>query len=224
QMIDEMVTLPPGYTLEWSGQYEYMQRAKDRLTLVVPATLAIIFLLLYFNFRIVGEVLVVMLSPPRGVVAGVASMALLGSDWAVATAVGFIARAGVAAEAGVVVLIYLGQAWNARKAAGRPTLRDLYEAIVEGAVERVRPKMMTVTTIIAGLLPILWGSGTGASVMKRIAAPMVGGMVSSAVVTLVVIPAIYSLWKEWEVRRETSREAAAECGTAVPVGASPELA
>jgi len=209
QMIDEMVTLPPGYTLEWSGQYEYMQRAKERLMLVVPATLAIIFLLLYFSFKNVGEVLIVMLSLPFALVGGVLIMALLGYHWSVATAVGFIALAGVAAETGVVMLIYLDHAWNARKAAGRTTLRDLYEAIVEGAVERVRPKMMTVTAIIAGLLPILWGSGTGASVMKRIAAPMVGGMASSTVLTLVVIPAIYSLWKERQVAREMSREEAA---------------
>lgn len=209
RMIDEMVTLPPGYTLEWSGQYEYMQRAKERLMLVVPATLAIIFLLLYFSFKNVGEVLIVMLSLPFALVGGVLIMALLGYHWSVATAVGFIALAGVAAETGVVMLIYLDHAWNARKATGRTTLRDLYEAIVEGAVERVRPKMMTVTAIIAGLLPILWGSGTGASVMKRIAAPMVGGMVSSTVLTLVVIPAIYSLWKEWQVAREMPREEAA---------------
>jgi len=209
RMIDEMVTLPPGYTLEWSGQYEYMQRAKERLMLVVPATLAIIFLLLYFSFKNVGEVLIVMLSLPFALVGGVLIMALLGYHWSVATAVGFIALAGVAAETGVVMLIYLDHAWNARKATGRTTLRDLYEAIVEGAVERVRPKMMTVTAIVAGLLPILWGSGTGASVMKRIAAPMVGGMVSSTVLTLVVIPAIYSLWKEWQVAREMPREEAA---------------
>jgi Cu(I)/Ag(I) efflux system membrane protein CusA/SilA len=201
EMIDEMVTLPAGYTLEWSGQYEYMQRAKEKLMLVVPATLIIIFMLLYFNFRNIGEVLIVMLSLPFSLVGGVLIMALLGYHWSVATAVGFIALAGVAAETGVIMLIYLDHAWDARKEAGRTTVRDLYEAIVEGAVERVRPKMMTVTAIIAGLLPILWGSGTGASVMKRIAAPMVGGMVSSTVLTLVVIPAIYSLWKEWQVGR-----------------------
>lgn len=200
-MVDAMVTLPAGYTLEWSGQYEYMQRAKEKLMLVVPGTLVIIFMLLYFNFKNIGEVLIVMLSLPFALVGGVLIMALLGYHWSVATAVGFIALAGVAAETGVIMLIYLDHAWDARRAAGRTTVRDLYEAIVEGAVERVRPKMMTVTAIIAGLLPILWGGGTGASVMKRIAAPMVGGMVSSTVLTLVVIPAIYSLWKEWQVGR-----------------------
>jgi Cu(I)/Ag(I) efflux system membrane protein CusA/SilA len=201
EMVEEMVTLPAGYTLQWSGQFEYMQRAKEKLMLVVPATLVVIFMLLYFNFKNIGEVLIVMLSLPFSLVGGVLIMALLGYHWSVATAVGFIALAGVAAETGVIMLIYLDHAWDARRAAGRTTLRDLYEAIVEGAVERVRPKMMTVTAIIAGLLPILWGSGTGASVMKRIAAPMVGGMVSSTVLTLVVIPAIYSLWKEWQVGR-----------------------
>lgn len=221
-MIDEMVTLPAGYTLQWSGQYEYMQRAKEKLMLVVPATLVIIFMLLYFNFRNIGEVLIVMLSLPFSLVGGVLIMALLGYHWSVATAIGFIALAGVAAETGVIMLIYLDHAWDARRAAGRTTVRDLYEAIVEGAVERVRPKMMTVTAIIAGLLPILWGSGTGASVMKRIAAPMVGGMVSSTVLTLVVIPAVYSLWKEWRIGREISREGAAarsEASATVLIGA-----
>ena len=128
-----------------------------------------------------------------------------------AVAIGFIALAGVAAETGVVMLIYLDHAWKARLAASeRPTLRDLYDAVVEGAVERVRPKMMTVTAIMAGLLPILWGSGTGASTMKRIAAPMVGGMISSTLLTLIVIPAVYSLWKEREVARATARSARPE--------------
>jgi Cu(I)/Ag(I) efflux system membrane protein CusA/SilA len=131
-------------------------------------------------------------------------MALLGYNWSVATAIGFIALAGVAAETGVVMLIYLDPAWKARQKESRRSARDLRDAIMEGAVERVRPKMMTVTAIIAGLLPILWGSGTGASVMKRIAAPMVGGMLSSTVLTLVVIPAIYSLWQEYAVIRRSA--------------------
>ena len=201
--VSAMVRLPAGYTIVWSGQYEYMQRAKERMKLVIPTTLAIVFLLLYFNFRSVGETLIVMLSLPFALVGGIWFMWLLGYNWSVAVAIGFIALAGVAAETGVVMLIYLDHAWTARRAAGsRPTLRDLYVAVMEGAVERVRPKMMTVTAIMAGLLPILWGSGAGASVMKRIAAPMVGGMISSTVLTLVVIPAIYSLWKEREVRAE----------------------
>ena len=196
-MVESEVKLPPGYTMTWSGQYEYMQRAKEKMKLVIPATLAIIFLLLYFNFRSVGETLIVMLSLPFALVGGIWFIWALGYNWSVAVAIGFIALAGVAAETGVVMLIYLDHAWKARIAEGRrATLRDLYDAVVEGAVERVRPKMMTVTAIMAGLLPILWGSGTGASVMKRIAAPMVGGMVSSTILTLVVIPAVYSLWKE----------------------------
>jgi Cu(I)/Ag(I) efflux system membrane protein CusA/SilA len=198
RMVDGMVALPPGYTITWSGQYEYMQRAAERLRIVIPTTLAIIFLLLYLNFNNAGSSLIVMLSLPFALVGGIWFLYALDYNWSVAVAVGFIALAGVAAETGVVMLIYLDQAWAARE--GR-TARDLEEAIVEGAVERVRPKMMTVTAIMAGLLPILWGSGAGASVMKRIAAPMVGGMLSSTILTLLVIPAVYSLWKEWELRR-----------------------
>ncbi|HEY3287685.1 MAG TPA: CusA/CzcA family heavy metal efflux RND transporter [Gemmatimonadaceae bacterium] len=197
RMVDDMVKLAPGYSIVWSGQYEYMQRAKETMKLVIPATLAIIFLLLYFNFKSVGETLIVMLSLPFALVGGIWFIWALGYNWSVAVAIGFIALAGVAAETGVVMLIYLDHAWKAQMArVGRPTLGDLYQAVIEGAVERVRPKMMTVCAIMAGLLPILWGNGTGASVMKRIAAPMVGGMLSSTVLTLVVIPAVYSLWKE----------------------------
>ena len=206
RMVEREVRLPPGYTIVWSGQYEYMERAKERMKLVIPATLALIFLLLYFNFRSVGETAIVMLSLPFALVGGIWFLWLLGYNWSVAVAIGFIALAGVAAETGVVMLIYLDHAWKARCADGRtPSLRDLYHAVMEGAVERVRPKMMTVTAIVAGLLPILWGHGAGASVMKRIAAPMVGGMLSSTVLTLVVIPAVYSLWKEREVRGVRSR-------------------
>jgi Cu(I)/Ag(I) efflux system membrane protein CusA/SilA len=212
-MVEDDVVLPPGYSMVWSGQYEYMERAKETMKLVIPATLAIIFLLLYFNFRGVGETLIVMLSLPFALVGGIWFIWALGYNWSVAVAIGFIALAGVAAETGVVMLIYLDQAWKAKLVHGhRPTLRELYDAVVHGAVERVRPKMMTVTAIMAGLLPILWGTGTGASVMKRIAAPMVGGMISSTVLTLVVIPAVYSLWKEWEVRDRVS--------VAPPVGAT----
>ncbi len=198
KMVNDMVTMPQGYSMVWSGQYEYMQRAQARMKLVIPATLAIIFLLLYFNFKSVGETLIVMLSLPFALVGGIWFIWALGYNWSVAVAIGFIALAGVAAETGVVMLIYLDHAWKEQLArVGRPTVGDLYHAVIEGAVERVRPKMMTVTAIMAGLLPILWGNGTGASVMKRIAAPMVGGMISSTILTLVVIPAVYSLWKEY---------------------------
>ena len=206
RVVSERVTLPPGYSVVWSGQYEYMQRAAAKLRLVIPVTLAIIFLLLYLNFKSVGEALIVMLSVPFALVGGIWFIWLLGYNWSVAVAIGFIALAGVAAETGVVMLIYLDHAWEARRAAGPPSLRDLYEAVMEGGAERVRPLMMTVTAIIAGLLPILWGSGAGASVMKRIAAPMVGGMLSSTVLTLLVIPTIYSLWRQREVVAEGGSE------------------
>jgi Cu(I)/Ag(I) efflux system membrane protein CusA/SilA len=204
--VREQVKFPPGYYATWSGQFEYMERAKAKLALVVPLTLLIIFLLLYLNFRRLTETLIVMLSVPFALVGGVWLMWLLGYNWSVAAAVGFIALAGVAAETGVVMLIYLDQAWatvKARRAAagGKPALADLYAAIMEGAVERVRPKMMTVVAIMAGLLPIMWGSGTGSEVMRRIAAPMVGGMISSTILTLIVIPAIYGLVKEWTLAK-----------------------
>jgi Cu(I)/Ag(I) efflux system membrane protein CusA/SilA len=198
--VERTVVLPTGYTMVWSGQYEYMQRAAAKLKVVVPATLAIIFLLLYLNFGRLGETAIVMLSLPFSLVGGLWFIWLLGYNWSVAVAIGFVALAGVAAETGVIMLIYLDHAWQAKRSEGHaPSLQELYDAVMEGAVERVRPKLMTVTAIMAGLLPILWGTGAGASVMKRIAAPMVGGMVSSTLLTLLVIPAIYSLWKEREV-------------------------
>ena len=201
------VKLPPGTYITWSGQYEYMQRAIDRLKIVVPLTLAIIFVLLYVNFRRLAETLIVMLSVPFSLVGGVWLMSWLGYNMSVAVGVGFIALGGVAAETGVVMLIYLDQAWQRiraeREARGeRVTAADLYAAVMEGAVERVRPKMMTVVAIMAGLLPIMWSTGTGSEVMRRIAAPMVGGMVSSTVLTLVVIPALYAMVKGYTLRRE----------------------
>jgi Cu(I)/Ag(I) efflux system membrane protein CusA/SilA len=203
ELLEERLELPPGYRLEWSGQFEAMERANRSLRVVVPITLVIIFLLLYFNFGSLVEAGIVMLSLPFALVGGVWLMWLLGYNTSVATAIGFIALAGVAAETGVIMLIYLDHAYRDRRAEGRMGGRADVDAAVEyGAVERVRPKMMTVTAIIAGLLPILWSQGTGADVMKRIAAPMVGGMISSTILTLLVIPAIYSLWKEWEVRRQ----------------------
>ncbi|MDO8934126.1 MAG: efflux RND transporter permease subunit, partial [Rhodocyclaceae bacterium] len=190
----------------WSGQFEYMERATERMKIVVPGTLLIIFMLLYLNFRRLTETLIVMLSVPFALVGGVWLMWALGYNLSVAVAVGFIALAGVAAETGVVMLIYLDHAWEAirreRAAAGRqPDVADLYAAVMEGAVERVRPKMMTVVAIMAGLLPIMWSRGAGSEVMSRIAAPMIGGMISSTVLTLAVIPAIYALVKEWQLRR-----------------------
>jgi len=215
-MVEEMVTLPAGYTLQWSGQYEYMERAKQKLTLVVPAVLLAIFLLLHLEFGSVGESLIVLLALPFALVGGVTFMALLGYNWSVATAIGFIALAGVAAETGVVMLIYLDHAWAARQREGKRSLRDLYEAVMEGTVDRIRPKMMTVTAIIAGLLPILWADGTGASVMKRIAAPMVGGMIGAVIDELLVLPAVYSLWREWQLRRAAAAAPLPAAPTAVP--------
>ncbi|MBP9158245.1 MAG: efflux RND transporter permease subunit [Sphingobium sp.] len=204
--VAEQVKFPPGYYVTWSGQFEYMERAIEKMKIVIPVTLLIIFLLLYLNFKRLTETLIVMLSVPFALVGGVWLMWLLGYNLSVAVAVGFIALAGVAAETGVIMLIYLDHAWEDLKAKRRtenqvPTLHDLYEAIMEGAVERVRPKMMTVVAIMAGLLPIMWGTGTGSEVMSRIAAPMVGGMISSTVLTLAVIPAIYALVKQWRMKR-----------------------
>ncbi len=200
--VQEQIGLPEGYSMVWSGQYEYMERARQRLQVVIPLTLAIIFLLLYLNFRNITESLIVMLSLPFSLVGGVWLLYLFDYNLSVAVGVGFIALAGVAAETGVIMLIYLDQAWKERRARGHMTsLKDLYEAVVAGAVDRVRPKMMTVMAIMAGLLPILWGHGAGSQVMKRIAAPMVGGMVSSTILTLVVIPVIYYLWKSRALKR-----------------------
>ncbi len=202
--VNAQVKFPSGYYATWSGQFESMERAIEKMKIVVPVTLLIIFLLLYLNFRRLTETLIVMLSVPFALVGGVWLMWLLGYNLSVAVAVGFIALAGVAAETGVVMLIYLDHAWEtAQKQCaeqGKATgMEELYGAVMEGAVERVRPKMMTVVAIMAGLLPILWRTGTGSEVMSRIAAPMVGGMVSSTVLTLAVIPAIYALVKQWRM-------------------------
>ncbi|GJE41154.1 efflux RND transporter permease subunit [Methylobacterium soli] len=194
------VRLPQGTILQWSGQYESLERAEARLRIVVPLTLLIVFLLLYLNFRRLTETLIVMLSLPFALVGGVWLMWWMGFNLSVAVAVGFIALAGVAAETGVVMLVYLDHALDEirsrRAREGRPLTReDLRAAIMVGAVERVRPKMMTVVAIMAGLVPILWSTGSGSEVMQRIAVPMIGGMVSSTILTLVVIPAIYGLVK-----------------------------
>jgi Cu(I)/Ag(I) efflux system membrane protein CusA/SilA len=202
QTVREKIKLPPGYSMVWSGQYEYMVRAQKRLMIVVPMTLVIIFLLLYFNFKNITESLIVMLSVPFSLTGGLWFMYLLGYDMSVAVGVGFIALAGVAAETGVVMLIYLDISYKEfRTRYGEKFNRKhLYEAIEEGAALRVRPKMMTVVAIMAGLMPIMWSHGSGSQVMKRIAAPMVGGMVSATILTLIVVPAIYGLWKGWKLK------------------------
>jgi Cu(I)/Ag(I) efflux system membrane protein CusA/SilA len=230
--VAEQVKFPPGYYITWSGQFEYMERAVEKMKIVVPVTLLTIFLLLYLNFRRLTETFIVMLSVPFALVGGVWLMWFLNFRrltetfiviLSVAVAVGFIALAGVAAETGVVMLIYLDHAWEqARKRCrdeGRlPGASDLYAAVMEGAVERVRPKMMTVVAIMAGLLPIMWGTGAGSEVMSRIAAPMVGGMISSTVLTLGVIPALYALVKQWQLRRARASEPALPPKVAVATG------
>ena len=182
------------------------ERAIERMKIVVPVTLLTIFLLLYLNFRRLTETFIVLLSVPFALIGGVWFMWWLDYNMSIAVAVGFIALAGVAAETGVVMLVYLDNAWDAVRercrAEGRlPGPADLYEAVMEGAVARVRPKIMTVVTTMAGLMPIMWDSGTGSEVMSRIAAPMIGGMISSTVLTLAVIPAIYALVKQWRLRK-----------------------
>jgi copper/silver efflux system protein len=205
--IADELTLPAGYSLSWSGQYEYLQRAVERLKLVVPLTLGIIVLLLYLNFRNARDVGLILFALPFALVGGIWLLYFLGYDLSIAAVVGFIALAGVAAETGVVMVMYLEHAWAERRARAtaenrEPTRRELREAIVEGALLRLRPKLMTVITIIVGLLPIMWGSGTGAAVMRRIAAPMVGGMVSATVLTLVIIPSLYLLLNGWKLPEE----------------------
>ena len=208
QAINEQINMPVGYSMVWSGQYEYMVRAQQRLVIVVPMTLLIIFLLLYFNFKSVSEALIVMLSVPFSLTGGFWLMYLLGYNMSVAVGVGFIALAGVAAETGVVMLIYLDISYKKFKAKyGKLFNRQhLNEAIEEGAALRVRPKMMTVVAIMAGLMPIMWSHGAGSQVMKRIAAPMIGGMISATILTLIVVPAIYGIWKGWNLPKPDVKE------------------
>ncbi|MEH6529785.1 MAG: efflux RND transporter permease subunit [Photobacterium frigidiphilum] len=201
QRVAEQLKLPAGYSLVWSGQYEYMERAKARLTTVVPATIAIIMVLLYLSFRRVGEVMIIMGTLPLAMVGGLWLMHILNYNFSIAVGVGFIALSGVAVEIGVIMLVYLNQAWHYKQLhaeENQQTLSkaDLATAIKEGAGLRVRPVMMTVATVIIGLIPIMYGGGTGSEVMQRIAAPMIGGMASALLLTLVVLPAVFKLWKE----------------------------
>lgn len=199
--LQQSVKFPAGYYSVWSGQFEHMERAYQRLSVVIPVTLAIIFALLWLNFRRLSESLIVLLSVPFSLIGGVWLIWLLDYNLSVAVIIGFIALAGVATETGVVMLLYLNQAWQKAQASGEPlTNKALYQAIIQGAVERVRPKMMTVCAIIAGLLPILWSHGAGHEIMRRIAAPMVGGMLSSCILTLLIIPILYAAIKKRELK------------------------
>jgi Cu(I)/Ag(I) efflux system membrane protein CusA/SilA len=207
--VNEQLDLPAGYSINWSGQYEYMERAKERLATVIPVTLIIIVLLLFLNFKNMTEVLIILGTLPTALIGGIWLLYLLDYHISVAVGVGFIALAGVAVEIGVVMLVYLKQALASEKLKAkkeqRPLAsRDLAAAVTNGALMRVRPIMMTVAAIIAGLLPIMLGSGTGSEVMRRIAAPMVGGMVSATVLTLALIPAVFLLWQKQLLKGESN--------------------
>ncbi|WP_318458005.1 efflux RND transporter permease subunit [Photobacterium leiognathi] len=204
QTVAKKLKLPAGYSLAWSGQYEYMERAKARLSIVAPLTISIIMLLLYFSFRRVTEVLVIMATLPLAMVGGLWLMWYLNFNFSIAVGVGFIALAGVAVEIGVIMLVYLNQEWSFKQqdcAEKTLTTDDLHAAIHEGAGQRVRPVMMTVLTVIIGLIPIMYGAGTGSEVMQRIAAPMIGGMASALILTLLVIPAVFKLWKNMAMKK-----------------------
>ncbi len=213
KVVAEKVKIPAGYTLKWSGRFEYMERAQQRLKIVVPLTLAIIFVLLYVHFNNVTETLIVLLTIPFSVVGGVWLMYFLGYNLSIAVAVGFIALAGLAVETGIVMLVYLDEVYERHVREGRlNSIRDIYEGIIEGAVMRVRPKLMTVATTLIGLMPIMIGNvfESGSSVMQRIAAPMVGGLITSTILTLFIIPAIYMVWKSWSFRRSYANSAGTE--------------
>jgi Cu(I)/Ag(I) efflux system membrane protein CusA/SilA len=198
RVVREQVMLPPGYTLAWSGQYEFMQRVQERLKVMVPLTIAIIFVLFYLEFRSVAETLMVMLGLPLSLVGGIWYLALLDYNMSIAVWVGIIALAGTAAETSAAMLVYLDQACKQREAAGGlRTLSDVLDTVHRGAVERIRPMVMVGVVDILGLVPVMWATGTGAEVMKRLAAPTVGGVLSGMLLTLFVIPALYVMWR-WQ--------------------------
>ena len=208
QLVSDQLELPVGYSLNWSGQYEYMQRAKEKLTYVVPFTLAIIVILLYLNFRSVVEVLLIIGTLPLALIGGFWLMYFYDFNFSVAVGVGFIALAGVSIEIGVIMLVYLNQSYQSllekcSTTQQRPDTNLLKQSVIDGAVLRVRPVMMTTAATIAGLLPIFIGTGTGSEVMSRIAAPMVGGMLSSLLLTLLVLPGVFYLWKSHQLKLKT---------------------
>jgi Cu(I)/Ag(I) efflux system membrane protein CusA/SilA len=205
--VAEKIKMPPGYNIIWSGEYEYMQRAQQRLMYVIPMTLFIIFVIIYMNTRSVTKVAIVFLAVPFSLVGTFWFLYFLGYNLSIAVWVGIIALAGLDAETGVVMLLYLDHAYDEWKQKGiMRGMKDLKEAIHHGAVKRVRPKIMTASVIIAGLVPIMWSHGSGADVMKRIAAPMVGGVVTSVLLELAVYPVIYFLWKSWSLKKEAKLE------------------
>jgi len=196
ELIEREVNLPPGYFIEWAGQYEYLQRVKNKLKIVVPLTIVIVFLLLFINFKSIAKTLIVLLSVPFALVGSIWLLYFLGFNLSVAVWVGMIALAGLAAQTGVVMIIYLDESYEKWQRNGLlKSQADLHDSIIDGAVQRVRPKMMTVMSTMLGLLPLMWSLGTGADVMKRIAAPMVGGLITSTLLTLLIIPIVYSLWR-----------------------------
>ncbi|MBU2627869.1 MAG: efflux RND transporter permease subunit, partial [Proteobacteria bacterium] len=203
KLVDEKVKLPAGYSIIWSGQYEYMEKARKTLSVIIPVTLLIIFILLYIHFNNIIEVIIVMASLPFALLGGIWLIYLLDYNLSVAVGVGFIALAGLATETGIVMLVYLDEVFNRKKRLKEMnSSTDLHDAIIEGAVDRVRPKIMTVATTLIGLLPVMYGAGAGSQIMKRIAAPMVGGLISSTIMTLFIIPVIYNVWKLWEMKQK----------------------
>jgi Cu(I)/Ag(I) efflux system membrane protein CusA/SilA len=203
KMIAQMMHIPKGYYLSWAGQFQYFERAKARLAIVIPLTLVIVFVLLYLSTRVVTKVFIVLLAVPFSLIGAIWLLYLLGYHLSVAVWVGIIALAGVDAETGIVMLLYLDHAYEKRQREGRLLNRaDLHAAIEEGAVQRIRPKMMTVMAILMGLLPIMWSHGTGADVMKRIAAPMIGGIVTSFLLELLIYPVIFEIWRSWQHRKQ----------------------
>jgi Cu(I)/Ag(I) efflux system membrane protein CusA/SilA len=210
QVVSREVKLPPGYSVSWSGQFEYLERATAKLKIVVPATLLIIFVLLYMTFQRFDEAALIMATLPFALAGGVWLLWVLGHNLSVASGVGFIALAGVAAEFGVIMLLYLKNAWEARVRNGQGSEEDLLDAIRDGAVLRVRPKAMTVAVIIAGLVPIMIGVGTGSEVMQRIAAPMVGGMVTAPLLSMFVVPAAYLLLRRRQIKQPKAIQTEAE--------------
>jgi copper/silver efflux system protein len=223
QVLEAKLTLPAGYTIQWSGQFEAMERVREKMNLVVPVTIALIFMLLFLHFRNAVQTLIVMGTLPFALVGGIWLLWLLGYNTSVAVWVGMIALAGVAAETGVVMLVYLDGAFHRRALERGEALDggDVHAAVMEGAVDRLRPKMMTVVSTIGGLLPLMWATGAGSATMQRIAAPMIGGLVTSTLLTLVVIPVVYAAWREWQIRRGAFPAIVPEIGSTATRTAAP---